>query len=123
MSTRILVVEDERDIQQFVAEALKDAGYQVTVPVDSYVALELALDRPYGLITLDIQMPLLDGEGFIRTLRAHGVHTPILLLADSLGDRQRRQFETLGGVDFVVKPFRAEHLVQAVHRHLPLSTE
>ena len=120
MPASILVVEDEEDVQQLIADVLKGAEYRVTVPVDSYVALERALDDTYGLITLDTQMPLLNGEAFARTLRAHRVHTPILLVADSLDDRQ---LEALDVVDIVTKPVRIDRLVQTVRKHLPLNTE
>ncbi len=123
MTSRILIVEDEEDMRHFIADVLKEAGYHVAVPVDSYVALDLALGDPYGLITLDTRMPLVDGGAFARTLRAHQVPTPVILVADALDDQQRATFEELGAVDVIVKPFQVDRLVQSVQKHLPLHTE
>jgi len=123
MASKILIVEDEEDMRRFIAEILREAGYQVAVPVDSYVALDLALSDPYGLITLDTRMPLVDGEAFARTLRAHQVRTPVLLVADVLDDRQRATFEAIGVADMIAKPFRVDRLVRSVQAHLPLNTE
>ena len=57
MPQKILVVDDEEEIRLLIADILKQSGYEVAVPVDSYVALELAQNTAYDLVTLDECMP------------------------------------------------------------------
>lgn len=67
---RILVVEDETNVIDFIEQGLKEEGYVVDVATDGELALEFAQTYPYDLIILDILLPKLDGRQVARTLRA-----------------------------------------------------
>ena len=77
---RILIVEDDTDLGEFIGKGLREERYAVDLAVDGEEGLELAGENPYQLIILDIMLPKLDGLTVCRRLRANGNTTPILLL-------------------------------------------
>ena len=119
MEVKILIVEDDQEMRLFIADILKGAGYQVTTPVDGYVALEMAEGNAYDLITLDEKSPLIDSKAFAQALRDAHNRTPILLLSDALNDQNRKSFQELGIQEFILKPFQVDHLLDHVRNILP----
>ena len=77
---RILVVDDEESILQFVSYNLRKEGYDVTTATDGEAALELAAEQQFDLVVLDIMLPGVDGYEVCRRLRAAG-DTPVLFLS------------------------------------------
>ena len=77
---RILLVEDDMDLAQFIRKGLKEEQYAVDFAADGQEGLELALRNPYDLLILDIMLPKLDGLTLCRRLRAEGNRAPVLLL-------------------------------------------
>jgi two-component system OmpR family response regulator len=111
---RLLVVDDEPNIRELLAASLRFAGFEVTVAGDGREALELAGTWRPDLLLLDIMMPGLDGFEVIRRMRAEGRQTPVLFLTakDDTDDKIRGL--TLGGDDYVTKPFSLEELIARV---------
>ena len=77
---RVLVVEDEPGIAQFVRQGLSEAGYAVDVARDGREGLDYALSAEYDLLILDILLPMMDGLCLLRELRNQGIKAPVLLL-------------------------------------------
>ena len=73
---RILIVEDEKKVANFVKKGLQEEGYAVDLTFDGEEGLKLGKDPSYDLIILDIYLPKLDGLAALKKLRAHGVRTP-----------------------------------------------
>jgi len=120
---RILLVEDEPAIAQFIRQGLTEANYTVDVVGDGSDALDYALATEYDAIVLDILLPRLDGLQILQALRARGKTTPILLLTarDTVEDRVRGLDH--GADDYLVKPFAFAELlarVRALLRRPPL---
>lgn len=111
--SRILVVEDEHDIADFIRRGLIYKGYEVDVAYDGEEGLALALDRPPDLVLLDLMLPKMDGVEVCRRLRAAN-DVPIIILTarDSVSDKIRGL--DAGGDDYVTKPFSFEELVARV---------
>ena len=108
----VLVVDDERQIVQLVADLLTDEGYDVRCAYDGVMALE-AVDRsPPDLVLTDVKMPRLDGVALARCLRERGCRVPVVLMSAVDADAR------LSGVPFVPKPFDLDHLVAVVGRAL-----
>ena len=77
---RILVIEDELSIAQFVRQGLSEAGYAVDLASDGLEGLDYALAAEYDAIVLDIMLPKMDGLRLLQELRGRGYKTPVLLL-------------------------------------------
>src|SRR3989442_3841115 len=86
---RVLVVEDEPGIAQFIRQGLSEAGYAVDVAHDGQEGLDYACVAEYDVLVLDILLPKLDGLHVLRVLRDRSIKTPVLLLTakDTLEDR------------------------------------
>jgi two-component system response regulator MprA len=113
MSERILVIEDEQKIADFLRRGLTYEGFTVEVRLDGESGLKAARDTPPDLVILDVMLPGLDGWEVCRRLRAAGA-VPILMLTakDSVLDRVKG-FES-GADDYVIKPFAFEELIARV---------
>jgi two-component system, OmpR family, response regulator MprA len=116
--TRILLVEDEKKIADFVRRGLTLEGYEVDVVFDGDAGLESAIDNPPDLLVLDLMLPGLDGLALCRELRAAGFTFPILMLTarDSVPDRVAGL--DAGADDYLVKPFELEELLARVRAQL-----
>jgi heavy metal response regulator len=112
---RILVVEDDRKVASFVRQGLCEEGHAVEIATDGAEALDLVLTEPaYDLIILDVMLPGQDGFGVLKTLRAHKVAVPVLILTarDSVPDRVAGL--DLGADDYLTKPFAFEEFLARV---------
>lgn len=110
---RILVVDDEESILQFVSYNLRKEGYEVTVAADGDTALSLAAENPFDLIVLDIMLPGTDGYEVCRRLRATS-DTPVLFLSARDTELDKVVGLELGGDDYLAKPFGVRELVARV---------
>jgi two-component system OmpR family response regulator len=108
---RILVVDDEPSIVDAVATSLRYEGFEVEEATTGRSALAAAQERPHDLIILDVMLPDLDGLEVTRRLRADGVRVPVLFLTarDALEDKIAGL--TVGGDDYVTKPFALAEIV------------
>ena len=123
---RVLVVEDEPGIAQFIRQGLREAGYAVDVAYDGEEGLDYAYVAEYDVLVLDILLPKLDGLDVLRMLRDRGIKSPVLLLTakDTVEDRVRGLDS--GADDYLVKPFAFPELVarlRALLRRPPLQME
>jgi two-component system copper resistance phosphate regulon response regulator CusR len=107
---RILVVEDERKVASFVAQALRETAYAVDVAETGRKAIEFASDNEYDAILLDIRLPGLNGIEVCRELRNSGVETPILMLTARSLVEQRVEGLDAGADDYLTKPFALSEL-------------
>lgn len=107
---RILVVEDDRDLNRLLQRRLQADGNQVDGCRDGQEALEMLLPGRYDVAVLDIMLPRLNGLDLVRRLRQDGNETPVLFLTarDSIEDRVMGL--DAGGDDYLTKPFALEEL-------------
>jgi len=112
---RVLVVDDEPSIVDAVATSLRYEGFEVEEAVNGRRALAVAQERPPDLIVLDVMLPDLDGLEVTRRLRADGIRVPVLFLTarDALEDKVAGL--TVGGDDYVTKPFALAEIIARVH--------
>lgn len=115
--TRILVIEDDPDIADFVRRGLIYKDYEVDVQIDGEAGLSAALDHPPDLVLLDLMIPKVDGVEVCRRLRA-GSKVPIIILTarDSVTDKISGL--DAGADDYVTKPFAFDELLARVRAHL-----
>ncbi len=120
---KILVVEDEVRVSQFMQKGLREEGHAVDVAADGEEGGFLAEVNDYDLIILDLMLPKKNGLVMCREIRDRGVSTPVLMLTarDSVEDRVRGL--DAGADDYLVKPFAFEELLARVRALLRRSSE
>lgn len=116
MSTTILAVDDSRTMRDMIRLALLPAGFTVHVAEDGLAGLEVLEGiEPEAIIT-DINMPRMDGFGFIDAVRAQDVHraTPILVLTTESAPELKMRARNAGATGWIVKPFDPAKLIKAL---------
>ena len=111
---RILIAEDQRDLNQLLKKRLKEGGYSVDACFDGAAVFDYLLGAEYDALVLDIMMPVMDGLAVLKKMRAKGMSTPVLLLTarDSIEDRVAGL--DAGANDYLIKPFAFEELLARI---------
>jgi len=119
---RLLLVEDDVEIQNFLKRSLGEAGYQVDAAGDGKAAEVLATEHPYEVLIVDLGLPDQDGITLILKLRQIGVTAPVLILSArrSVDDRVRGLEQ--GGDDYLTKPFALAELLARLRNLLKRNT-
>ncbi|MBL8558814.1 MAG: response regulator [Hyphomonadaceae bacterium] len=118
MTRKILTVDDSRTMRDMLRFALVDAGYEVVEAVDGVHGLEVLEQHGADVIITDINMPRMDGFGFIEAVRNCMPHrvTPILVLTTESTPEKKARAKSAGATGWIVKPFHPEKLVEAIRR-------
>jgi two-component system copper resistance phosphate regulon response regulator CusR len=111
---KVLVVEDDRTVGQFVRRGLEEHGMQVELADDGPLGLSRATEGEFDLIVLDLRLPELSGMEVLRTLRDREVTTPVLVLTAQDAVESKVQALRIGADDYVTKPFAFEELLARV---------
>lgn len=118
--TRILVVEDEVDALETVADWLEFNGYEVLVARDGREGLDKALSEEPDLVLLDVMMPKLNGYQVCREIRKNTrtQHIPVIMLTAKAQESDRFWGMETGASDYITKPFDMDVLGQAIESNL-----
>jgi two-component system OmpR family response regulator len=119
---RLLIVEDDATIADFVARGLTEAGFAVDVAGDGARGLELAASGTYDVAIIDVMLPEIDGLTLIDRVRARGVRTPVLILSARRAVDDRVRGLQAGGDDYLTKPFAFAELLARVQALIRRST-
>ncbi len=111
---RILLAEDERDMNKIITKKLVLEGYAVDSCFDGEMALDYITSTDYDIVILDIMMPKIDGFSVLNTMRNKNMETPVIFLTarDAVSDRVKGL--DLGANDYLVKPFSFEELMARI---------
>ena len=111
---RILIVEDQRDLNEIIARKLRNENYSVDACFDGEDALDYIRGAEYDAVVLDIMLPGITGIGVLKQMRLSGDKTPVLLLTalDSVEDRVSGL--DAGADDYLVKPFHFDELLARI---------
>ena len=110
----LLVVDDEPFLREAVAASLRFLGFDVTTAETGAGALRLARDRPFDLVVLDVMLPDTDGFEVVRRLRRDGCRVPVIFLTARDTQADKVTGLTLGGDDYMTKPFGLEELAARI---------
>ena len=120
---RVLVVEDERKVAQFIKKGLEEEGYAVDLAFDGEEGLHMALDRVHDLILLDISLPKMDGLRVLKKLREEKLATPVLLLTVRAAIEDKVLGLDSGADDYLTKPFAFQELLARIRALLRRKAE
>ena len=111
---RVLVVEDERDLNRILVKTLAAEGYSTDACYDGVEAIEYLSGAEYDVVILDVMMPRMDGMELLHRMRSAGNDTPVIMLTakDSVADRVRGLDS--GADDYLIKPFSFDELLARI---------
>lgn len=112
---KLLIVEDDQEAAAYLKRALSEAGHNIDTAATGRDGLMLAAGEAYDVIVLDRMLPQIDGLAILRTIRASGVKTPVLLLTALGGIDDRVEGLEAGADDYLVKPFAFAELLARVN--------
>jgi two-component system, OmpR family, response regulator len=110
----LLVVDDEPFLRDAVAASLRFLGFEVTTADSGIGALRLAMSRPFDLVVMDVMLPDTDGFEVVRRLRGEGSRVPVIFLTARDTQDDKVTGLTLGGDDYLTKPFGLEELAARI---------
>ena len=111
---RLLVVDDEPNIRELLSTSLRYAGFEVTAAANGREALDAAEEFQPDLAVLDVMLPYMDGFTVTRRLRSAGRHFPVVFLTARDGTEDKITGLTVGGDDYVTKPFSLDEVVARI---------
>lgn len=120
MSKTVLVVDDSPTVRKFVSVSLEMQGFEVTTASDGMDALEKLPGRKFDLVITDLNMPMMDGFEFIRSLRENSDfrELPVIILSSLSDGANKEQGAKLGVSSYVVKPFSLEKIQYEVAKYV-----
>ena len=118
MTKTVLTVDDSRTMRDMLLMALEDAGYTVIQAVDGVDGLETLAAKGADVVITDINMPRMDGFGFIEGMRADPAFSavPVLVLTTESDAAKKQRAREAGATGWIVKPFDTDKLIAAVRR-------
>jgi two-component system, OmpR family, response regulator len=119
---RVLMVEDDAVIADFVRTGLAEAGFAVDIATDGERGVDMAVTGAYDAAIVDLMLPRLDGLALIDRIRARGLHTPVLILSARRSVDDRVKGLQAGGDDYLTKPFAFAELLARLHALIRRST-
>lgn len=113
---KLLLVDDSASLRQMVSMTLERAGYEVVQACDGKDALNKLDGQKLNLIITDVNMPNLDGIGFLKEVKQRPAYkfTPVIMLTTETEQAKREQARAAGAKAWVVKPFKPEQMLDAV---------
>ncbi len=113
---RILVVDDEEDITEVLADLLSEMGYDVETARDGQEAWERIQADPHHVVITDLKMPRMDGLGLLQAIREAGHHSAVIIMTGFATVETAIEALKIGAYDYILKPFKVGELLQVVER-------
>jgi two-component system OmpR family response regulator len=111
---RVLIIEDDRETASFLSKSLKENGHAADVAADGETGLDLARAGQHDVLIVDRLLPRLDGLTVVKTLRAEGIRTPVLMLSALADVDDRVKGLRAGGDDYLGKPYAYSELLARI---------
>jgi DNA-binding response OmpR family regulator len=114
INMKVLLVEDEAKVANFISKGLQEEGYNVDVAYDGKKGLELLKEFNYDILLLDLMIPEVDGLQLLKNIRSWGIHTPVLIITAKSSKEDVVKGLDMGSDDYLTKPFSFEELLARV---------
>lgn len=108
---KVLVIEDEEKLSEFIKRGLEEEGYQVDLCLDGDSGLKLLNEREYDIVLLDLMIPGVDGLSLLKEIRAKGMDVPVLIITAKTSKEDIVRGLDSGSDDYLTKPFSFEELL------------
>jgi CheY-like chemotaxis protein len=115
---QILVVDDSRYSRRMISETLRTAGYDVIEAADGEQGLAIAAEQHCDCVLVDLLMPDVDGQSFLRQKNRLGLDVPVIITSADPEPQTRHDCETLGAFDVLAKPIDPDALIACVEQSL-----
>jgi two-component system chemotaxis response regulator CheY len=118
MAKRILIVDDSSSVRTVAGIALREAGYEVIEASNGQEGLARLTGERIHLIISDVNMPVLDGIGFLKEVKRHPSYkfTPVIMLTTESGEDKKQEGRAAGAKAWIVKPFQPNVMLDAVSK-------
>ena len=118
MGKRILVVDDSASVRTVAGIALREAGYEVLEAANGQEGLSRLNGERIHLVISDVNMPVLDGIGFLKEIKKHPSYkfTPVIMLTTESGEDKKQEGRAAGAKAWITKPFQPQVLLDAVSK-------
>lgn len=123
LTGRVLYAEDNPDNQRLIGMLVTQTGAELTLAANGVEAMVKALDKPFDLILMDIQMPIMSGTTATRLLRAGGYKHPIIAITANLMDHEVKSYLSAGCDDYLSKPVQRHRFFDALKHYLTVIAE
>jgi CheY-like chemotaxis protein len=114
MSEKVLIVDDEKDFLDIIAERIGARGMDVSTASSAEDALKLIEEESYDVVVMDFMMPALDGFKALKLMKTKQPEVQIILLTGNVLDAQRNEAKALGALDVIEKPPDLQDLIQKI---------
>jgi DNA-binding NtrC family response regulator len=113
---RVLVIDDEEAVAKPIEHILRLYHYDVRMTTQWTDALDLLQDETFDLITLDLQMPTIDGPTMLRFIRENGLETPVIIISASITESTPQDLAEFDVSAYVYKPFKVSHIKEIIEQ-------
>jgi DNA-binding response OmpR family regulator len=111
---KVLLVEDESKVANFISMGLQEEGYTVDIAPDGRIGLQRINESPYDIILLDLMIPEIDGLELLKRIREDGVDTPVLIITAKSSKEDVVKGLDTGSDDYLTKPFSFDELLARI---------
>jgi CheY-like chemotaxis protein len=116
MSVKVLIVDDEKDFLDIIAERIGARGMDVSTASSAEDALNMVEEESYDVVIMDFMMPALDGFKALKLMKAKQPEVQIILLTGNVPDEKRIEAKALGALDVIEKPPDLQDLIQKIKK-------
>ncbi len=116
MSERVLIVDDEKDFLDIIAERLRAREMDVSATTSAEDALNMVEKRSYDVVIMDFMMPAMDGFKALKLMKARRPKMQIILLTGNVPDEKRMEAKALGALNVIEKPPDLKELIQMIKK-------
>ncbi len=116
MSQKVLIVDDEKDFLDIIAERILARGMDVSTATSAEDALKMVEEESFDVVIMDFMMPALDGFKAMKLMKAKRPEVQIILLTGNVPDEKRVEAKALGALDVIEKPPDLKDLIQKIKK-------
>lgn len=116
MSEKVLIVDDEKDFLDIIAERIRARGMDVSTATSAADALNMVEEESFDVVIMDFMMPALDGFEALKLMKAKQPEVQIILLTGNVPDEKRMEAKALGALDVIEKPPDLKDLIQKIKK-------